>query len=394
MTLHKQVISGHFRARGIGEAMSQTCDFLVIGAGIAGASAACELAALGTVILLEQESQPGYHATGRSAALFTEAYGNAVVRRLTSAGRAFFERPPEGFCAHRLLSLRGTLFIAGPDQLASLERAEAEIGALTPVRRLAGAEAVEMLPALEPGYVAAALYEPTAEDIDVHALLTGFLRGLRRRGGRLITSARVGALRRESGAWVAQTPAGRFAAPVVVNAAGAWADAVAALAGLRPLGLVPKRRTAFTFDPPEGMETAAWPATIDIDEQFYFKPEAGRILGSPADETPSAPCDAQPEELDVAIGVDRIETATRLRVRRLVSRWAGLRTFAPDKTPVAGFDPEAEGFFWLAGQGGYGIQTSPALARAMAGLIGSGELPEDLRGRGLESAMLAPGRLR
>jgi D-arginine dehydrogenase len=374
--------------------MSRTCDFLVIGAGIAGASAAHELAALGTVILLEQESQPGYHATGRSAALFTEAYGNAVIRRLTSAGRAFFESPPEGFCEQPLLSRRGTLFIAREDQLGSLERTAAEIAASAPVRRLTPAEAVAMNPALERGYLAAALHEPAAEDIDVHGLLTGFLRGLRRRGGRVVTGACVGALAREGGTWVAQTPAGQYAAPVVVNAAGAWADAVAGLAGLRPLGLVPKRRSAFTFDPPEGMEIAAWPATIDIDEQFYFKPDAGRILGSPADETPSAPCDAQPEELDVAIGVDRIETATRLRVRRLASRWAGLRTFAPDKTPVAGFDPEAEGFFWLAGQGGYGIQTSPALARAAAGLIASGELPDDLRARGLDKAMLAPGRLR
>jgi len=166
------------------------------------------------------------------------------------------------------------------------------------------------------------------------------------------------------------------------------------VAGVRPVGLVPKRRTAFTFEPPEGMEIAAWPATIDIDERFYFKPDAGRILGSPADETPSEPCDAQPEELDLAIGVDRIETATRLRVKRLASKWAGLRTFAPDKTPVVGFDAGAEGFFWLAGQGGYGIQTAPALARAAAGLILAGDLPGDLKARGLDKAALAPERLR
>ena len=373
----------------------ERCDFLVIGAGIAGASAAYELARHGQVILLEQESQPGYHTTGRSAALFTETYGNLTIRRLTSAGRGFFKAPPEGFGDHPLLTPRGTLFVARADQLGTLEKALAEIPtAAEPPRRLDAADAIAMNPALDPGYVAAALYEPGAEDIDVHALHGGFLRGMRARGGRLAVNAKVEGLARESGVWVAETPAGRFAAPVAVNAAGAWCDAVAAQAGVRPVGLVPKRRTAFTFDPPEGMDPGPWPATIDIDEQFYFRPEAGRILGSPADETPSEPCDAQPEELDIAIGIDRIETATVLRVRRLASRWAGLRSFVADKTPVVGFDPEAEGFFWLAGQGGYGIQTSPALGRAVAELVTQGDLPGDLKARGLEKAALAPERLR
>ncbi|HUF86138.1 MAG TPA: FAD-binding oxidoreductase [Thermohalobaculum sp.] len=374
--------------------MTETCDIMVIGAGIAGASAAFELAREAAVIVLEQESQPGYHTTGRSAALFTEAYGNLAIRRLTSAGRGFFEDPPEDFTGHPLLAPRGTLFIARADQLGTLGRALAQTPEGAEVRRLSGPEAVALNPALDPGYVAAALYEPQARDIDVHALHAGFLRGLRRRGGRLVTGARVEGLARQAGAWVAATPAGRFAAPVVVNAAGAWADAVAALAGVRPVGLVPKRRTAFTFEAPEGWDIAGWPATIDIDERFYFRPDAGRILGSPADETPSPPCDAQPEEIDIAVGVDRIERATRLTVRRLASKWAGLRSFVADKTPVLGFAPDAEGFFWLAGQGGYGIQTSPALARAAAALVGTGDLPADLKARGLEKAALAPGRLR
>jgi D-arginine dehydrogenase len=157
--------------------------------------------------------------------------------------------------------------------------------------------------------------------------------------------------------------------------------------------LVPKRRTVFTFDAPDGLDISAWPATIDIDEQFFFKPDAGRIIGSPADETPSPPCDAQPEELDVALGIDRIEKATNLTVRRLVNKWAGLRSFVADKTPVVGFDPQADGFFWLAGQGGYGIQTSPALSRAVAALITTGDLPAELTARGLKKAMLAPARL-
>jgi D-arginine dehydrogenase len=375
--------------------LMETCDLLVIGAGIAGASAACELAASAKVILLEQESQPGYHTTGRSAALFTETYGNLTIRTLTSAGRAFFKVPPEDFGEHPLLTPRGTLLVAREDQLDALEAALGQTPASAmPARRIDAVEAIALNPALKPDYVAAALYEPAAEDIDVHAVHGGFLRGLRRRGGRLVTSAEVLALTREGGVWLAATRAGRFAAPIVVNAAGAWCDGVARLAGVRPCGLVPKRRTAFTFDPPGGVDIAAWPATIDIDEQFYFKPDAGRILGSPADETPSPPCDAQPEELDLAIGVDRIERATNLTVRHLVKKWAGLRSFVADKTPVVGFDPQADGFFWLAGQGGYGIQTSPALSRAVSALITTGDLPDDLIARGLDRAMLAPDRLR
>jgi D-arginine dehydrogenase len=375
--------------------VNETCDVLVIGAGIAGASAACELSSCAKVILLERESQPGYHTTGRSAALFTETYGNLTIRTLTSAGRTFFKAPPEHFGEHPLLTPRGTLFIARKDQLGTLEAAIEQASASPKLtRRVDGNEAIRLNPALNPDYVAAAIHELGAEDIDVHALHSGFLRGLRRAGGRLITSAEIGALSREGGAWVADTRAGRFAAPIVVNAAGAWCDVIAGLAGVRPCGLVPKRRTAFTFDPPAGVDITAWPATIDIDEQFYFKPEAGRILGSPADEAPSAPCDAQPEELDLAIGVDRIERATNLSVRHLVNKWAGLRSFVADKTPVVGFDPEVDGFFWLAGQGGYGIQTSPALSRATAALITTGDLPDDLIVRGLDKAMLAPARLR
>jgi D-arginine dehydrogenase len=375
--------------------VNETCDVLVIGAGIAGASAACELSSDAKVFLLEQESQPGYHTTGRSAALFTETYGNLTIRTLTSAGRAFFKAPPEDFGDHPLLTPRGTLFIARKDQLGTLEAAiEQTLASPKLTRRVDCNEAIRLSPALNPDYVAAAIHELGAEDIDVHALHSGFLRGLRRAGGRLVTSAEVRALSRDGGAWVADTRAGRFAAPIVVNAAGAWCDVIAGLAGVRPCGLVPKRRTAFTFDPPAGVDITAWPATIDIDEQFYFKPEAGRILGSPADEAPSAPCDAQPEELDLAIGVDRIERATNLTVRHLVNKWAGLRSFVADKTPVVGFDPDADGFFWLAGQGGYGIQTSPALSRATAALITTGVLPGDLIARGLDKAMLSPARLR
>jgi D-arginine dehydrogenase len=380
--------------------MTETSDILVIGAGMAGASAAYELSGNASVTVLEQESQPGYHTTGRSAALFTETYGNLTIRTLTSAGRSFMKAPPDDFGEHPLLTPRGTLLVAREDQLGALETAFLQSPATAePVRRIDTAEAVVLNPALNPNYVAAAIYEPAAEDIDVHALHNGYLRGLRRHGGRVVTGAGVQALSREGGVWVAQTRAGRFTAPVVVNAAGAWCDVIAGLAGVRPCGLVPKRRTAFTFDAPtfdgpDGLDISAAPATIDIDEQFYFKPESGRILGSPADETPSPPCDAQPDELDVALGVDRIEKATILTVRRLLNKWAGLRSFVADKTPVVGFEPAADGFFWLAGQGGYGIQTAPALSRVVAALITTGDLPADIKAHGLDKAMLAPARLR
>ena len=370
-------------------------DFLVIGAGIAGASAAYELAASGRVILLERESQPGYHTTGRSAALFTENYGNAVIRKLTIASRAFLEDPPDGFADRPLLSPRGLLLIANHDQRDAVRRAMDEAAAVGgPAQELDGPASRELVPALRADYIAGGVYDPLARDMDVHGIQNGFLKGLRARGGTLVTDAEVRSLTRRDGRWVAETPAGEFAAPIVVNAAGAWCDVIAGLAGAVPIGLVPKRRTAITFDPPAGVEIDAWPQVVDIDEEFYFKPDAGRIMASPADETPSPPCDAQPEELDIAITVDRIERATSFEVRRVAHSWAGLRSFVADKTLVAGFDAAAEGFFWLAGQGGYGIMTSPAMSRATAGLITARSLPADVAEHGLTEADLSPGRLR
>ncbi|RMD63062.1 MAG: FAD-binding oxidoreductase, partial [Alphaproteobacteria bacterium] len=261
----------------------EKCDFLIIGAGIAGASAGYELAAHGRVIVLEREDQPGYHSTGRSAAVYSESYGNRVVRAITSAGRAFFEAPPAGFAEGPLLSPRGFLFIARTDQRDSLDTllGDAEATA-APVHPLDAAAARALVPILDPGYVAAAAAEPAAMDMDVHAIHQGFLRGLRARGGRIVARAEVRGLARIGEDWRAETTAGVFAAPVVVNAAGAWADEIAGLAGVRPVGLVPKRRTAFVFDPPQDIPgLARWPVVVDVNEQFYFKPDAGRLLGSP-----------------------------------------------------------------------------------------------------------------
>ena len=372
----------------------ERCDFLVIGAGMAGASAAWALARHGRVVVLEREPMAGAHATGRSAAMFTETYGGPLLRGLTAAGRAFFENPPPGFTETPLLRSRPVMHVGRADQVAALDRLYAESRRLVPtVARLDSAGARARAPVLREGYAAGAVLEPRADEIDVAALHQGFLRGLRARGGRLATCTEATALSRTGGVWRAETTAGACAAPVVINAAGAWCDAVAVRAGVAPIGLRPKRRTAFTFDGPAG-DTGDWPMVIDVDEAFYVKPESGRILGSPADETPSEPCDAQADELDIARAADRITKATTLEIRHIRARWAGLRSFVRDGEPVAGFDTAAAGFFWLAGQGGGGIMTAPAMAAATAALATGRSLPAPLPAFRIDAARLAPARLR
>lgn len=373
----------------------QTADIIVIGAGIAGASAAALLAEDASVILIEAESQPGYHTTGRSAALFIDTYGNKIIRLLTKASRSFFESNAEGLAEHPLLSPRGCLHFANAETVPALERLWSEVSTLDPtIERISAGEALELMPVLRPEVVADAIYEPRGADVDVATLHNVYLRLLRSRKGRLALSARVTALERGPG-WIVRTESGEsFSAPMVVNAAGAWADEVAELAGLPPLGLSPKRRTALIVAGPPGVDVRPWPFTQDAGETFYFRPETGKLLLSPADETESAPCDAQPEDLDVAIAVDRFEQATTVEVRRVEHKWAGLRTFAPDRTPVVGLDPLAENFFWLAGQGGYGIQTAPAMARCVRSLAINRLLPPDVAALGVTADMLAPERFR
>lgn len=368
-------------------------DVAIVGAGMAGAGAAFFLAGDKRVVVLERENHPGYHTTGRSAAVYTQAYGSAAVRALTVASKPFYDAPPSGFASHPLLSPRGALFVAREDQMAKLE-AETEMARrFAPrVRQTDPDETVRISPALRRDYVSGGTFEPDAMDIDVDALLQGFLRGARRQGADVRTDAKVLDLSERNDGWRIETAAGSIEARVVVNAAGAWASGLARMAGAKRIEITPKRRTAFLFRQPEieGFETS--PLTIDVDEEFYFKPDAGLTLGSPADETPIAPQDAQPEELDIAIGADRIQAAAQMEIRRIERSWAGLRCFSPDKTPVVGFDPEAPGFFWLAGQGGYGIQTAPAMSAAAAALILGQPLDSMLTDLGCGAAELAPDR--
>jgi len=376
--------------------MSNRSDFLVVGAGIAGASIAHGLASRGSVIVLERESQPGYHTTGRSAALFLESYGTPQVRALTLASRAFLDAPPPGFTDVPILGPRGAMLIGTDEQGDLLDAHWDVVRAISPrALRLDGAGVRERVPVLRP-LITGGVLEPDAADIDVHALHQGYLRALKRGGGRVVNDAEVVSLARTGGAWQARTRDGAaFEAPVLVNAAGAWCDVMARLAGVAPIGLVPKRRSAFVFAPPTGVDASRWPTFAAVDETWYVKPEAGNtLIGSPANEDPVEPHDVQPEELDIAIGIDRIQAMTTLEIRRPSRTWAGLRSFVPDGDLVGGFDPDAEGFFWVAGQGGYGIQTSAAMGEACAALAAGEPLPARFAAFGLTEAMLSPRRLR
>jgi D-arginine dehydrogenase len=368
-------------------------DFIVVGAGIAGASAGYELAADARVVVLERESQPGYHTTGRSAALFVQTHGPAVIRALSRGAKNFFLNPPTGFAEHPLLTERGMLLIGRADQSALLEQNFAQSSRhIAGVRRLDAKEACKLVQLLREDYLAGAVLDPEAMDMDVHAIHWGFIRGMRARGGKLATDAELLGLKRNAGAWTVRTTAGDFSAPVVVNAAGAWCDVVGAMAAAAPIGLVPKRRTAFIFDPPPGADIARWPSVVDVGEEFYFKPDAGKFLGSPADQTPMAPCDVQPDDFDVALAVDRIQRAAQIPVTHINRKWAGLRSFVADGCPVVGYDPRVEGFFWLAGQGGYGIETSPSMGRLTASLVLRRGVPSDLAEQGVIEAAVSPAR--
>ncbi|GIL38943.1 NAD(P)/FAD-dependent oxidoreductase [Roseiterribacter gracilis] len=371
--------------------MTIEIDALVIGAGMAGASIGAELARDRNVVLLERESQPGYHSTGRSAALFSECYGNRPVRALSRASRNFFFNPPAGFTSVELTKARGALHVATKDQLGALEGLRAQPDFAAQTKHVDGDEARALAPILTKDWVAG-LYEREARDVDVHALHQAYLAALRERGSSLRTDTVPRTIERKGDRWKVETGSETFLTPLLVNAGGAWADVIAQQAGVKTIGLVPMRRTAILLEAPAGHTVDSWPMVIDAEEQFYFKPDAGTLLVSPADETPSEPCDAQPDELDVAIAVERFEQATTERVRRISHRWAGLRSFVADRAPVVGYAKNAPGFFWVAGQGGYGIQTAPGLSAAAAALARNQALPEFVAREGVTASDLSPDR--
>jgi D-arginine dehydrogenase len=365
-------------------------DIVVVGGGIAGVSAAYHLAMAGLdVVLVEAEAALAHHTTGRSAAQYLATYGGAVNQALTVASRAFFDDPPAGLVDAPLLQPVPFLSIGGPDERAALAAAAAAAAAVvSSVRLLSAAEAVACCPVLRPELLGGAVLEPEAMDIDVMALHQGFVRGAVAAGALVRRSAPVVAIDRVAERWHVAVGAETLTADVVVNAAGAWGDRIAGLAGLEPLGLQPLRRTAFTTSVP--VDTHGWPLVHPLDGTFYFKPEAGgQLLCSLADETPSEPCDARPEELDIALTIERINTATTLAISTVRSSWAGLRTFAPDRNPVIGPEPSVPSFVWMVGQGGTGIQTAPAAGRALAALVLHGELPGELLAAGLTTSALA-----
>ena len=372
--------------------MTAKYDYLVIGAGISGAAAAYELTRFGSVVVIEAETTPGYHSTGRSAALYTPNYGSATVRRVNQASSTFFTDPPAGFCDHPLLTPRGSLVIAAPGEEDRLTAILALPGSGGAIEKVTAARALELAPVLRPERVSAAAYEKGVMDIDVAALHQGYLRGIKRRGGVVICGNRIQRLDRSGTYWQAIAGDTVMSGRVIVNAAGAWAGQIGEMAGAAPIGLVPKRRTAIILDPPPATNVNAMPAIDYVAGDAYLKPDAGRIMASPGDQTPVEPQDVRPEELDIALLVDWLERETFVPVRRIAHSWAGLRSFVADETPVVGFDSTVPDFFWLAGQGGYGIMMAPALGRAAADLIVSGNLPVELREEGIGEADLSPAR--
>jgi D-arginine dehydrogenase len=365
---------------------TQDFEIAVIGAGMAGATAAAFLSAGKRVALIEAEDAAGYHTTGRSAAMWIQNYGPPDVRELTRLSRSFYENPPAGFTVSPLIRRRAVLLLASEIQLPDLETA---LTTGEGIRRASIQEATTLVPALRPGYLAGAAMEEDAFDMDVAAIHQGFLGLLRANGGVLALRNRAGRIEKRGDVWEIETSSGSvFRAPVVVNAAGAWGDEVASIAGAAPLGLQPCRRTAAIVDP-SPFDVSGWPMICDVNEKWYARPEARtRLMVSPADATPTHPHDVQPEEIDVAIGIDRMQQALDIPVRRVEHSWAGLRTFTPDGGLALGWDPGVDGFFWCVGQGGYGIQTAPAAGRFVADLV----LGRDPGDAGAVMALVAPAR--
>jgi len=383
--------------------MNLVYDVAFVGGGIVAASIAYQLAPHLSVCLLEAEDQPGYHSTGRSAALYMDSYGPPVVRQLTRASLNFLQQCPDGFSQYPLISPRGAMMIASPGQAHALDAHESMVRSTgAPIRRLTTEEACALVPVLRPEAVASASIESRAFDIDVHALHQGFLRGAAKNAASIYLRHKVNRLSYSP----ASRPANRWEiafedaalapihASVLVNAAGAWGDQLATIAGIDALGLVPKRRSVLCFAQPAIAGVAQWPMVIGVEEDFYFKPDAGQMLGSPANADPVQAHDVVPEELDIATAIHRIQQVAELDIRRPIRTWAGLRSFVADGSFVGGFDNKYPGFFWAIGQGGYGIQSAPAVGSLYAAMILGRDIPGFIQDEGVELSSLSPQRLR
>ena len=344
--------------------MNTTCDFLIIGGGIAGISAGARLSADASVTVLEMEKSIGFHSTGRSAAMIIRNYGNATLRALNAASYPFLENP-EGVSDHSLLSPRGELMVANETEMPALDAyCDGGIG----IERLTGKEAAEIVPILRVDQIAGAAMERDAQEIDVDRMLQGFAKMLRRNGGQVVHDAAATAITRKNGIWHVVTKQGEFSAPVLINAAGGWADIIAKMAGVAPKGIQPMRRSAALIPPPDGHDISKWPLFVSAAESWYAKPESGQLMISPADEDHVEPHDVWAEDMVLAEGIERYQQMVTTPVTRITHTWAGMRSFAPDRTLVVGFTPDTDGFFWLAGQGGYGIQTAAAVSELVADL--------------------------
>jgi D-arginine dehydrogenase len=369
--------------------VAATAEIIVIGGGIAGASVGARLAGDYKLVVLEMEDRPGYHSTGRSAATYEPNYGPPSIRSLTRASRDFFVAPPRGFAPSPLVSPRNSIFIVPDHQQGE---AEALLRTGTDFNPITIAEARRQFPPLRETYAKEALLDATTADIDVDLLHQGFLRLIKAQGGEVLCMAEVQEIGRRAGVWEVSTPVGVFAAPIVINAAGAWGDVIAEKAGLRPIGLQPKRRSMAVVPVEADMNVMAWSFASDVGETWYAKPSGGRLLISPAEAEPVAPHDAFADDMTLAEGIARFQEAVDIEVTRLAGSWGGLRSFAPDDNPVCGFDSEEEGFFWLIGQGGYGIQSSPALSELAAALVRQEAIPAYMEREGLKLSDISPGR--
>ncbi len=373
----------------------QTFDVAIIGGGIAGLSHAYFLSPHRSVVVLERETALGYHSTGRSAAEFVLRYNTPEVCQLAAIAKDFFDSPPDGFSDIPLLKQRGGVMIATTEKAARLEEVFRTERAFTPELEMLDEQGLlTRLPVLKPGYAAAAFYDPNFWDIEVESLLQGYVKGARRNGTEIRERHAVLSASHDGQAWTIETSSGAVRAKTVVNAAGGWADPMAEIFSVEPLGIIPHRRTAITVDLPEGIDISDMPEINEIDEDFYMKPDAGRLFASPADATPCEPGDVQPEELDVAWAAHYVEEATTIPVRRVAKSWAGMRSFSADKLPVIGFAPDQPDFFWLAGQGGYGILTSPALGALAASLLTGQSRPEGFAAQALDPHRFSPLRFK